>query len=155
MPPLGRPVRADDVFIKILDHGVDHGVPQHNAVGYERQNRARPSHPARLGVKRRLVEPMRRLRGDDEIRRRIRQAAPFRRRDAIRHPLARLGVLDLLGARVRGDDALEAIGQQNRELPRAAAAIEGEVRGGADRREIIDKLRRVRRPVGGIIGGAA
>src|SRR5215204_1910891 len=67
----------------------------------------------------------------------------------------RLGVLDLLGARVRGDDLLEAPRQKDSTLPRAAAAVEGARCGGAKVGQIVHKLRRIARPVGGVIGGPA
>src|SRR5215207_770688 len=67
----------------------------------------------------------------------------------------RLGVLDLLGARVRGDDLLEAPRQKDSKLPRAATAVEGARCGRAKVGQIVHKLRRVARPVDGVIGGAA
>jgi hypothetical protein len=70
---------------------------------------------------------MRRLRRDHQVGAMVGQAAALRRR----HLVGDLGMLgrgrDLRRARVGRDHAREARGQQQRELARAAAAIEREL----------------------------
>ncbi len=97
---------------------------------------------------------MRRLRGNDEVGACLAEAARFRRRDAVRDTGVRLGVVDLLFARIGRDDAREAFAEENRELSRAAAAIERELRAPRRVGEEIDECPRIGRAVGGVFGRA-
>jgi hypothetical protein len=87
---------------------------------------------------------MRRLRGNDEVGACVAEAARFRRRDPVGDTGVRLGVLDLLFARIGRDDAREALAQENRELAGTAAAIERELRARRRIGEEIDERSRDR-----------
>lgn len=121
----GRPEAVDLVMIKALEPLVQRRIVKTgNAVADQREDRPRRRKTPCLGIEGEPVEPMRGLRGGDQIGAVIGQGDVLGRRAKIADARMRPGIRDLLGAGVKADHLAEMIGKQPGQLPGAAADIQ-------------------------------
>ncbi|MNR19569.1 hypothetical protein D3C85_1363680 [compost metagenome] len=89
----------------------------------------------------------------DQVDAGVGEAAVLGKRRSIGHPVMGLGHFHLGGAGVGRHDAVEAFGQQHRQLAGTASAIERQAVAGADAGQCVDQRHRVGGAVSGVAGG--
>ncbi len=122
-------------------------IDAHQPIGHESYDPSGPPDPSHLGVVRREVEPVRRLRRHGDVRGAVAENPGFRPSDDVRDVWMGRGVHDLFSACVGGDHAGEAIRQQHGELAGPASRVPGEVRPRSNLAKKLGQSRGIGRPM--------
>ena len=129
---LGRPVRADDVLVEVDARSRrSAGVDVRRAHRSKRESAVGSQHATHFRMETLMIEPVRRLSGDDEIDAVIPQRRALGHVREIGHLRMLLGVQQLLHASIAGDHAIEMRRQADRRLAAAGRKIDVRARGAA------------------------